>query len=384
MLDVALKNVLNKKMRTALSAIAVMTAVVLFTVLNCMVEAQRGLMDEFKSPFEGKVIVLQGGKGSLSMSDYMIGLRSEVDNNTVSELLSDQEIIKGVKTYEMCYITAIVEGGYGPSVYMMGITNISNDHNYFFNGKLSKEALGMDLDKVALVGSVAAEAMGISEDKVGQVVELKTPAGRAFNLTVGMIIKDSDNFLAQFSVITGLKWLQDTYQRYGFVSFVAMEPMGSESALGKAIEARFQWRLDAVTTEEYVDMVNKNNDSNLVFFNAISTMALIISGVMIMSTGFTTARERQKEIATLRACGAPRWWVLGLFLLESLITSLIGGLISIPIGYALLAMVWGEGVYVWSVALQGILIGMVIGPIGGLIPAARAALGDPLRGLIYE
>ena len=156
MLDLALKNVFNRKARTFLSVIAVAAAVILYINLNVLVEGQRDLLEDISEPFEGKVVILQSGKGSISPTDYMIGLRSEISNDTIDELLSDPEVMSRVDTYELCYVTELYEGGYAPSVYLMGVSNFSNPIDYMFNNDLPDEAMSLDISKQAIIGGYAA------------------------------------------------------------------------------------------------------------------------------------------------------------------------------------------------------------------------------------
>jgi putative ABC transport system permease protein len=100
-------------------------------------------------------------------------------------------------------------------------------------------------------------------------------------------------------------------------------------------------------------------------------------------------RERTREIALLKAIGFPRGTVLGLFLAESVIIGLLGGLIGALGGKVLFATVdfsqWLQGfgfLYVpWRTALWGMLLATFIGLMSGIVPAWRAAQMSVVEGL---
>ena len=95
--------------------------------------------------------------------------------------------------------------------------------------------------------------------------------------------------------------------------------------------------------------------------------------------------RRKREVGTLRVLGFGRGNVLAAFILESIILALAGGvvgeLLAIAIAYAtgLQSRLMNVGTVLfsfqlpWSVAPVGIAAALVIGIVGGLLPAWQAA-----------
>lgn len=127
----------------------------------------------------------------------------------------------------------------------------------------------------------------------------------------------------------------------------------------------------------------------------IASISLLVGGIGIMNTMYTSVLERTKEIGTLKAIGAKNSDILKIFLFESGLLGLVGGVIGVLIGVCL-----GKGAeYIGKAVLQSnylqasfpayLLIGAIafsffIGTISGILPALQASKLKPARALRYE
>jgi len=75
MFDIVLKNLRSRKLRTALSIVAIVVAVTLFVVMNILVDANRALFEGSTTPFEGKVAIVEHSKGNLGPMTRGVGAR---------------------------------------------------------------------------------------------------------------------------------------------------------------------------------------------------------------------------------------------------------------------------------------------------------------------
>ena len=125
----------------------------------------------------------------------------------------------------------------------------------------------------------------------------------------------------------------------------------------------------------------------------ITTLGVLVAGLMAvgavfgaLNTMYSAVAARTREIATLRALGFGRGAVVVALMLESLVLALGGG--ALGAGLAFLAfdnfraatMNWqsfSQVTFAFAVTpqllVQGVLWATVIGLIGGLLPALRAA-----------
>lgn len=120
----------------------------------------------------------------------------------------------------------------------------------------------------------------------------------------------------------------------------------------------------------------------------ISGISLVVGGVGVMNIMLVSVTERTKEIGLLKAIGAKQKDILTQFLMESVVMTLIGGLIGILLGVSgayLISLVAGIP-FVLSVPAILIAVGVstLVGIVFGLYPARRAAKLSPIDALRYE
>ncbi len=117
----------------------------------------------------------------------------------------------------------------------------------------------------------------------------------------------------------------------------------------------------------------------------IAGFALVVGGTGVANILYVSVRERQGEIGIQRAMGAPRAFILGLFLTEGAYLSLIGGGLGIALTLALMGVarpfLLEEGFILgWSVGqvLKAVGLSLGLGILAALAPAYQAARLQPI------
>jgi putative ABC transport system permease protein len=130
-----------------------------------------------------------------------------------------------------------------------------------------------------------------------------------------------------------------------------------------------------------------------VFFFA--SIAVLVGGIGIMNTMYTSVYERTKEIGVLKAVGAKKRDIIFIFLAEAGIIGLMGGVVGAALGIGLAWMVGyiipqGQSMLQIKSSMSillvffGLFFSSIVGGLSGYFPARRAANLKPVEALRYE
>ena len=117
----------------------------------------------------------------------------------------------------------------------------------------------------------------------------------------------------------------------------------------------------------------------------IVALSLVVGGIVIMNIMLMVVSERTREIGLRKALGARKRDLLWQILAESVILSVLGGLVGTGLGFGVALTLSSltplpASVHLWSIVL-GISMAAVVGVFFGLYPASRAAALDPISAL---
>jgi hypothetical protein len=154
--------------------------------------------------------------------------------------------------------------------------------------------------------------------------------------------------------------------------------------------------LQAQTEAEYYDKLSATNLQFLVI-SIVVTVVLAVGGIFgVMNTMFAAISARIKDIGVLRLLGFARRQMLISFLLESLVLALAGGLLGCALGslcngFSATSTIGSSGgggksvvlklVVDWNILAIGLLLTLLMGGLGGLLPALSAMRLKPLESL---
>ncbi|MDY0362061.1 MAG: ABC transporter permease [Desulforegulaceae bacterium] len=143
--------------------------------------------------------------------------------------------------------------------------------------------------------------------------------------------------------------------------------------------------LRIISPEEMIAQMERQFRMFTLLLGAIGSISLIVGGVGVMNVMLVSVTERKREIGIRRALGARQKDIQWQFLIESILLSLVGGLVGSFIG---VATSWGIAKFsgwqfeiVHGALILGVGVSVVIGIFFGYYPARQAAALNPIQAL---
>lgn len=121
---------------------------------------------------------------------------------------------------------------------------------------------------------------------------------------------------------------------------------------------------------------------------AVAAISLLMGGVGIMNIMLLVVTERMHEIGVRKAVGASGRQILGQFVLEATVLSVVGGVIGIALSTGVIGLLRVytdlDPVISWTAIGIAASVSIAIGVLFGAIPAIKAARKDPIEALRHE
>ena len=149
------------------------------------------------------------------------------------------------------------------------------------------------------------------------------------------------------------------------------------------------------TPEELLSSFSVILDIITGFLLGVAAISLIVGSIGIANTMYTSVLERTKEIGTMKAIGAKNSDILLIFLIESGLLGLIGGVIGLTVGYSVSKIIEQiainqlnttllQAASPWWLVLGCLAFAFIIGAGSGVFPAYQASRTKPVDALRYE
>lgn len=372
-----LKNVFRRRVRSSLTVIGMAVAV---GAVVALVGISSGFERSFLKVYQKQnvdIIVQQKGISQRLTSVLDAKLGKQIENvpgvKQVNSGLVDMTTIE-----ELGPVPVLAQGWEPDSPLLKALDKellpgsrllTANDHK----GVLLGERLATSLDKRAgdkltLFDSESYTVVGVFRS--GTVYE---------NGGMVVLLKELQRFMGREGQVSGF-------------AIVVEDPDDKEQierirhgieGLGKNIEA--------TPTAQFVDATPEIRLIKAIAW-VTSAIALVIGAVGMLNTMVMSVFERTKEIGILRAIGWARWRVVRMILMESILLSLVGGIVGTAGAVALThllarvpAVAGMVDPYVApEVIALGLLIGLCVGLLGAAYPAYRGAQLLPTEALRHE
>ncbi len=240
----------------------------------------------------------------------------------------------------------------------------------------------------ALIGRELADDLGL---QVGDKLRVSTGV-RSEVLTVAGLFDTGSREINRRRVFITLRLAQTLLDLPGSVSVIdlSVADLFGADAVADRLRAQTGLRVDSwmQTNAGLLNALsNQTISNNLIRGFVVAIVALGISSVLVVSVV-----QKQREIGILRAMGASRRDIMGVFLLQGALMGLIGSTLGAGLAYGLLVLFShifkspdGSAMYIAELDLALVLsasaLACVIGLLSAYMPARRAARMDPVQAI---
>lgn len=365
------RNVLRRPLRSALTLVAVALAV---CAVVSLVGIANGFKDTFMDFYQGAgvdLLVVRSGSARRLTSTLDEGLGEKI-----TQIEGVKEVIPGLAD-----VVSFSDVG----LYVVPVSGLLAETRVFDAMEpIAGRRLTKADQRAVMVGVTLADSL---DKKVGDMLEVVE--GEAYEV-VG--IYESFNVLQNGSLVVSLAELQRLMGREGEVSgFSIVATDSTDDALIDRIAKQVGDLETEITVRPTREHVESLSEIQLAIAMAwlTSTVATVIGAVGVLNTMFMSIQERTLEIGLLRAIGWSRVRIVSMILLEAIFLAIIGATIGILLSLILVAMLTRmpavngliEGKISFLVIAQGFAIAIVVGIIGGFLPAIRASRLSPSEAL---
>jgi ABC-type antimicrobial peptide transport system permease subunit len=234
-----------------------------------------------------------------------------------------------------------------------------------------------------LLGRVAAENLEVG---LGESLRLFDASFRVVGIyETGVPFEDGGG-------VIGLRDAQNLFGQPRKVSFLGIRldnPNRADEVID-AIETRFPEVSVSKASEFSEDVADLQYMESGTW--GIAFLALLVGGAGMMNTMVMSVFERTREIGVLRALGWRKSRILSMILRESVILSLLGGVVGVVLGVVGITLLnrfsffssFVEASFGLTLFVQAFFTALILGALGGAYPSWRASLLRPVEALRYE
>ncbi|MFB4263961.1 ABC transporter permease [Nonomuraea sp. GTA35] len=407
----ALRGLLANKMRSALTTLGILIGVAAVILLVAVGEGSSQSIQQNIQRLGANTLTISpsfsgGGGGGMRApggTGGNTGPRTQARQLSLAdaEALTDRTLAPSVRSVSPVVNASSSTAAYGaashavsqfvgtyPS-YFEAVNKPVARGTYFFNDDV------LAARKVVVLGRTVVEELFGAVDPIGKQISV---SGVPF--TVVGVLKEAGSTGTQDAddvAIAPLPAVQQSLSGFGSLGQIVVQATGAETTTSAQAE------VTAILNQRH-GITNNNPDYRIlnqatlqetvseatgtftVLLAAVAAISLLVGGIGITNIMLVTVTERTREIGIRKAIGAPRSAILGQFLVEATLLSLVGGLSGVLVAFVgtRFTIAGIEPVLVPSSVVLALGVSLGIGLFFGSYPANRAAKLRPIQALRHE
>lgn len=268
------------------------------------------------------------------------------------------------------------------------------------SGRIFTSAETRSMAKVCILGkTVVDNIFGEDTDPVGLTIRIKNLPFQV----IGVLKEKGESGLGQDQDDIILAPYTTVQRRLAAIDYIngiyasAVSEKKSEEAIAEIEEIlRTTHKLKeseendfrVMSQSELIETVSSITDILTYLLGAIAGISLLVGGIGIMNIMFVSVTERTREIGLRMSIGGRSKDILRQFLVESMLLSILGGLLGIIFGYLIAKAAGSLMNSMVLVTSQSVFLAFIvcfaIGVFFGWYPAKKAAGLNPIDAIRYE
>lgn len=387
-LSMAARNVRRGRTRTILTSLAISIGIASVLLLTAIGESGKNLINsKLDSVGINGIMVFTGDYDGLTVSD------GERIRSRISEVSSVMPFETAVGYYSL-------HGTKTVSCVFIGVDEMVDDYMAMkvLHGRLFTPAECRNGSKVCVVGADFAQEEFKRENIVGKKVDLVVNNVTSEYTVIGVVHSTLNDLSGMFG-----------FQIPGFI-YVPYSAMSDDGSLGQ-LAVKVSGGADTDSAVNKIKALLKKTNANGKYFqienlsgymqefdsilsvityvlSATAAISLFVAGIGIMNSMLATVSDRQAEIGICKAIGATSGQIALIFMTESFILTLFGGLCGLALGLVAAYAVFSAVGVELTISLYGILlpcaVTLAIGLASGILPAVSAARLQPIIAIRKE
>ena len=387
----AFKAIWGNKVRSFLTMLGVIIGVMSVTVLMAIGQGTTSSVTDSISSMGTNMIsvTIQTRRFGFGMNKSS---RSSSAKGTV--ILKAEDVLALKDNEYIQYVSPTVSGSLtvkaGSTNTTASIMGVYPDYANIVSTELASGRYIIDADvenrsAVCVIGPDLAEDLFGNTNVVGNTLHVN---GRMFKI-VGVLDGTSSTLVLPFTLAQ--RMLEATSITSFYVSATDSTVVSAaQTAVERFLYKKYQddSTYSIMNQEEMLAAMEETAGTLSLMLGGIAGISLLVGGIGIMNIMLVSVTERTREIGIRKAIGAKRRNILLQFLIESVVLSGMGGLLSLLLGYGLMHLLesyMGMSVTASAgVAQLAMGFSMFVGVVFGLYPANKASKLKPIDALHYS